>query len=164
MITGGWLFLPLLSIHHPRKTTFPRRKTPPINRAILVFSSIIRNVLSSNVEAELVALFHNVKKAESACMILADLGHLQPPTPIHIDNKCASGITNEIVKQRRSKAVDMRYYWVRYRIRQGHVHVHWSLGTENYADYFTKYFSNSHHRRVRDLYLLAKARHTVTLH
>ena len=39
---------------------------------------------------------------------LNDLGHPQPPTTLVADNSTASGIANDTVKQRRSKAVDMR--------------------------------------------------------
>ena len=50
----------------------------------------------------------------------------------------AVGIANDTVKLRRSKAIDMRYHWIRDRVRQGVFRVIWSEGKDNIADYFTK--------------------------
>ena len=44
---------------------------------------------------------------------LEELGHPQPPTPIKTDNTTANGIINGTVKQQRSKAIDMRFYWLK---------------------------------------------------
>ena len=67
----------------------------------------MRVVLSSATEAEMGALFYNAKDAAWLRTTLNDLVHPQPPTPIQTDNACAAGIVNDIVKQRRSKAIDM---------------------------------------------------------
>ena len=150
---GGHFFLSSRPLH-PSRPPGPHEKQPPINGPIHIVSSTMKNVLSSAAEAELGALFHNAKDAEPLRATLHDLGHPQPPTPITTDNKCAWGIANNEVKQRRSKAIDMRYYWIRDRINQGHFHVIWRPGTENKADYFTKHHPHAHHRRVRHTYLL----------
>ena len=42
----------------------------------------------------------------------------QTPTPIITDNAVAEGIINRIVKQQKSKAMDMRYYWLQDRADQ----------------------------------------------
>ena len=81
------------------------------------------------------------------------MGHPQPPTPIQADNACAVGIANDTVKQKRSKAIDMRFYWVRDRVRQNQFIIYWQKGSDNVADYFTKHHSPSHHRRMRSRYL-----------
>jgi len=85
---------------------------------------------------------------------LEDMGHPQPATPIQADNACAVGLANGTVKQKRSKAIDMRFYWVRDQVKQGHFVIYWRKGSENDADYFTKHHSPSHHRRMRSRYLL----------
>jgi hypothetical protein len=82
-------------------------------------------VCSSDAEAEIGALFYNAKEAAWLRTTLEDMGHPQPPTTIHTDNTCAAGIANGTVKQRRSKAIDMRSYWVRDRVSQGQFIVHW---------------------------------------
>jgi hypothetical protein len=111
-------------------------------------------VLSSAAEAEMGALFYNAKEAAWLRTTLEDMGHPQPATPIQTDNACAAGIANGTVKQRRSKAIDMRFYWIRDRVAQGQFVVHWRRGTDNLADYFTKHHSPAHHRLMRSRYIL----------
>ena len=65
-------------------------------------------------------------------------GHKQPATPIITDNNTASGIINGIFKQYRSKAIDMRFYWLGDRFKQGQFKVYWESGKKNLADSFTK--------------------------
>jgi hypothetical protein len=120
-------------------------------------------VVSSAAEAELGALFHNGKEAAWLRTTLTDMGHPQPPTPIQTDNACAAGIANDTVKQRRSKAVDMRFYWIRDRVAQKQFVVHWRKGADNLADYFTKHHSPAHHRLMRSRYLLALHRPTAPI-
>jgi hypothetical protein len=84
---------------------------------------------------------------------LEELGHLQSPTALITDNSTAAGIANDTVKQRRSKAIDMRYYWIRDRIRQGHFTVEWKKGKQNLADYFTKHHPKRYHVQIRSTYL-----------
>jgi hypothetical protein len=50
--------------------------------------------------------------------VLITLGHPQPPNPIQTDNSTANGILNSIVKQKWSKTIDMRFYWLRDHIDQ----------------------------------------------
>ena len=59
---------------------------------------------------------------------LEEMGHPQPPTAVVVDNSAASGIANKTVKQRRSKAVDMRFYWVQDRMEQRQFQVCWRKG------------------------------------
>jgi hypothetical protein len=118
-----------------------------------VLCQILREVVSSAAEAELAALFHNGKTACPLRICLEELGHPQPPTPIVTDNSTASGIANDTVKQKRSKAIDMRFYWIRDRVRQGQFHIYWKKGILNRADYFTKHHPASHHQQIRSSYL-----------
>jgi hypothetical protein len=134
---------------------------PPMNGAIHVHSSIMKNVVASAAEAEIGALFH---KAQDACTLrqpLIEIGHPQPPTPLQPDNQCADGIINDIVKQKRSKAIDMRYYWLRDWVSQKQFRVHWEPGVDNQADYFTKHHAPTHHVAVRDNYLHNHKMHTA---
>jgi hypothetical protein len=150
---GGFFFL------SNKPSSDPTSPAPPINAPIHIVSNILRNVMASATEAEVGACFHN---AQDACPIrttLIELGWPQPATPIQVDNSCANGIINDTVKQRRSKAIDMRFYWVRDRVRQGQFTVHWKPGIENLADYYTKHFSPRHHQTVRSTYLHAPRAH-----
>ena len=131
----------------------PHAPPPKINGAVHIISKIMTNVMASATEAEVGALFHN---AQDACMLrntLEFLGHPQPATPIQTDNSCANGIANDTVKQRRSKAIDMRFYWLKDRVRQKQFNIFWRPGKTNRADYFTKHHPASHHREMRPIYL-----------
>ena len=59
------------------------------------------------------ALFLNVRFSIPLCLTLIELGHPQPPTPICINNSTADGITNDTIKQKKTKVTDMLfYYWL----------------------------------------------------
>jgi hypothetical protein len=137
----------------PTKPPHPTDPPVPSNGAINVLCQIMREVVSSAAEAELGSVFHNAKEACPLRICLEELGHPQPPTPIQTDNSTASGIANDTVKQKRSKAIDMRFYWIRDRVRQGQFHVHWKKGSLNKADYFTKHHPAAHHQLIRSSYL-----------
>jgi hypothetical protein len=113
----------------------------------------MREVLSSASEAELGALFHNGKEACPIRIALTEMGHPQPATPMATDNTTASGIANETVKQKRSKAIDMRFYWIRDRVRQGQFEIYWEKGSGNRSDYHSKHHPPAHHINMRPIYL-----------
>eukprot|EP00957_Ditylum_brightwellii_P049420 3749525-Ditylum_brightwellii.AAC.1 len=75
--------------------------------------------MSSAAEAEVGTLFINSRAAVGLQTVLQEMGHPQPPIPIMTDNSTASGIVNSSIKQHRSKAIDMRFYWVKDRVQQG---------------------------------------------
>jgi hypothetical protein len=54
--------------------------------------------------------------SERNCLI--EMGHPQPPTPIRTDNTFARGIVTGTIKQKRSKAIDMGFYWLKDRYQQ----------------------------------------------
>ena len=84
---------------------------------------------------------------------LIEMGHSQGPTPLQFDNKSALGILCDSVNAKRSKAMDMRFYWLRDRIRQKQFYAYWKRGTLNYADYPTKAHPTKHHVSVRPTYV-----------
>jgi hypothetical protein len=109
-------------------------------------SSIIEHVMSSAAEAEVGSIFSNAKEAAPLRVILEEMGHRQPPTPMQTDNSTAYVILNNKLNQKLLKAMDMRFYWVRDRIAQKQYRVYWESGSENIADYFTKHHSPTHHK------------------
>ena len=121
----------------------------------------MRNVMSSAAEAETGGLFVNGQAAVPIITTLEEMGHPQPgPTPIQTDNTTAAGIANDTVKAKRSKAMDMRFYWIQDRVKQGQFRVHWKRGAVNYADYHTKHHPPSHHIKMRPTYLQVAAKAT----
>ena len=111
------------------------------NGAILDLSRILKMVAASAAEAkaEVGALCVNAQEATVPRTTLHEMGHPQPPAPIRTDNSTATGIINGTAKQQRSKAIDMRFYWVRDRTQQKQFHMCWAPGEHNLADYTTKH-------------------------
>jgi hypothetical protein len=124
-----------------------------VNGGIDYISSIIPSVTASATESEYAALFINGTTAAGLRIALADLGYKQTVTPMICDNKCAVGIANNTVKQRRSKAIDMRYHWIQDRINMQQLSVTWHPGKINLADFFTKTHSVAHHHECRTTFV-----------
>jgi hypothetical protein len=62
------------------------------------------------------------------------------------DNTTAIGYSNGTIKQKRTKAMDMCFYWIKDRVKLGQFNVYWGPGYQNLADYFTKHHSPAHHK------------------
>ena len=126
---------------------------PPNNGAILNIAHIIKHVMSSATEAELAALYISAREAVYIRIILNEMGHKQPPTPVQTDNSMAEGVINSKVQPKRTKAMDMRFHWLRDRECQEQFRFYWRPGKLNYADYWTKHHSASHHKNTRREFL-----------
>ena len=122
------------------------------NAAIQYFSVIISTVVSSATEAEYAALFMTGQSAVSIRHTLEDLGYPQGKTNIVCDNKCAVGIANKTLKQKRSKTIDMRYHWIRDQVTLDTFCITWLEGRHNLADFFTKAHPVHHHLSQSKLY------------
>ena len=59
----------------------------------------LKFISASAEEAKLGALFINGKKIKIIRLILEEMGHPQPPTPVHFDNKAETGIAKDTVKK-----------------------------------------------------------------
>ena len=128
----------------------------PNNSAALNVSKVIKAVMSSAAESELGALFMNAKTAVPMRKTLEELGHPQPLTPIQTDNSTAYGVINNKIQPKATKAMDMRFYWLKDRESQGQFHYHWRPGKENMADYWTKHHPALHHQTIRPMILSNK--------
>ena len=125
----------------------------PLNGSITCISSLINCIVASAAEAEYAALFINAQMGTVIRMTLEDLGKPQGPTPIYTDNQCAQGIATDTITLQKSKSMDMRFHWVRDRVRQNQFTVHWKPGKSIIADYFTKIHPPVHHRLMRPLFV-----------
>jgi hypothetical protein len=129
---------------------------PPNNGAVLNMSQIIKSVMSSAAEAELGALYINACEAVAMRQLLNEMGHKQPRTPIQTDNSTALGVVTNNIQPRRTKAMDMRFYWLRYRDAQGQFKYYWKPGPTNLANYWTKHHPTKHHVEKRATILTPK--------
>jgi hypothetical protein len=129
-----------------------------LNGALLAFSSILDVVCGSVAEAEYGSLFLCAQNASWLRSVLLALGHPQPPTLILCDNACAVGLANETLKVKRSKSIDLRFHWIRDRIRQNEIQVSWIAGKSNVADFFTKPLPVHEHQRYLRLLVTSPLR------
>ena len=94
--------------------------------------------MASAADAKLGALLLNCQEAVPICVTLEEMGHYQPPTPVQVDNSTELGIATGTIKQRKSKAMDMRFYWIRDRRNQEQFNIYWKTVSTNRVDYLTK--------------------------
>eukprot|EP00957_Ditylum_brightwellii_P034319 2603156-Ditylum_brightwellii.AAC.1 len=97
-------------------------------------------------------------------MALQEMGHPQSPTIVITDNFTVEGIVSNHVKQRRTRAMDMRFYWIRGRVKQGHYLVMWKPGEDKLADYSTKHFPPPTTRKYVELIWSRKIKRSTLLH
>ena len=141
---GGYFFLGSL----------PRDNQPiKLNGNIAITCAILKLVAASAAEAELGALFLNTQEAKVIRLILEELGHPQPQTPVHIDNSTAVGIVNSTIKRQRSRSMEMRYFWLLDQEAQKMFKFLYQPGAENLADYPSKAHTGASHQHVRPYYL-----------
>ena len=89
-----------------------------------------------------------VREAVYIQIILEELGHTQPPTPLQTDNVMADTIINSKIQPKQTKAMDMRFHWLQDRECQQQFQIYWRPGKMNYANYWTKHHPESHHRNI----------------
>ena len=90
-------------------------------------------------EAEIGAAYIKGQEAIPIRTLLRELGHPQPARPIQVDNSTSDGFANDIIKKKRPKAIDMRFYWIRDRTSQGQFLIYWQPDITNLGDYHTKH-------------------------
>ena len=67
---------------------------PQNNGAVLNIAHIIKHVMTSATEAELAAIYIMAREAVYIRIILEELGHKQPPTPLQTDNSMTDVVCN----------------------------------------------------------------------
>jgi hypothetical protein len=83
------------------------------NGPILTISTVYKNVLSSVTEAKVAGTFVNTKVGVNMRKNINHIGHPQPRTLLLTDNLTTFGIVSGKKKQQQSKAIDMRFYWLK---------------------------------------------------
>ena len=102
--------------------------------------------MESAAEAEIGATYINGQEVVPIRTLLRELDHPQLATSMQVDNSTAVGFANDTIKQKRSKATGMRFYWIRDRTSRGQFLVYWQPDITNIDDYHTKHHSPAHHR------------------
>jgi hypothetical protein len=114
-----------------------------LNGPILSRSSVIGAVTSSAAESELATAFMNAREAVYLRNILEACGYPQQKPPIVTDNAFVFAVVNGTCKAKRSRAMDMRYHWLRDRVGQAQFEVVWCKGEVNGANHLTTQPINS---------------------
>ena len=146
---GGHHFLSDLSADPSKPPLVP----PEDNGAVHTLCKILKSIMASAAETEIASTFENGQAAVPIRTALIEMGHPQPATPMQVDNSTAVGFANNTIKQKRSKAIDMRFYWIQDRTLQKQFLVYWQPGSTNLGDYHTKHHSQPHHRAMRPTFL-----------
>ena len=84
---------------------------------------------------------------------LIDLDCQQQPADIETDNSIASRIINKIIKQNKSRLMNMRHFWVIDQQKEKLINVRWKPGNVNLANYCAKNFTAPFRKKVRTIYL-----------
>eukprot|EP00804_Cyclotella_cryptica_P005371 CCRYP_017428-RA/>CCRYP_017428-RA protein AED:0.30 eAED:0.30 QI:0/0/0/1/1/1/2/0/492 len=98
---------------------------PPNNEAILNIAHIIKHIMASATHAELGVLYITALEAIYLHIILKELGHKIPATPIQTDNAMVEGVINGKVQPKHTKAMDMRFHWLRDCECQDQFRIYW---------------------------------------
>jgi hypothetical protein len=109
-----------------------------INGPFFCTSKTISCVVSSAAEAELGAAFQNAQKGAQFRNTLLELGYPQQPTTIMVDNTVAQGLATDTINARRSKSMDVRFFWLRDRVKKAQFFIQHLAGRWNISDFFTK--------------------------
>jgi hypothetical protein len=112
--------------------------TDQINGPFFCTSKKISCVVSSAAEAELGAAFQNAQKGAQFRNTLIELGYPQEPTTLLVDNTVAEGLASNTVNARRSKSMDVRFFWLRDRVHKAQFIIRHLAGRWNISDFFTK--------------------------
>ena len=91
-------------------------------------------ILESKMEGKLGALFMNFHRGAALRIALEEMGHRQPPTPVLTDSATIDGFVNDNIRKGKSIEIDMRFYCICDRVRQGHYLVYWEKRNEKLVD------------------------------
>ena len=90
--------------------------------------------MASAAEAKIGADFVAAQESIPIITCLEELSHKQPRIPIRVDNTTAVGFAKRDIKQKRSKAIGMRCYWLQDRCDQKQIKIYWAPGAQHLGD------------------------------
>ena len=91
----------------------------------------MKHATLSAAECEIASDFLNAQEAMPIRNTLIELNHPHPLAPVQVDNTAAIGFMNKQIKQKRSKAMSMHFYWPQHRETQKQFNVLWNTEKEN---------------------------------
>jgi hypothetical protein len=132
-----------------------------INGPASAMSRVLDVVAASAMEGEYGAAFIWAKNTVWMRAVGNALGHPQLHPTVHkVDNESAIGIANDTMKTSKSKSIDLRFHWLRDRIRQKQFVLIWEPTAKNLADIFTKALPVHEHKIKRRTYVREVSSHS----
>ena len=96
-----------------------------LNGTIHCEATIMCHVMSSVSESEIGDIFINAKIDIPIRNTLKEMGYQKPPSPIQTDNDTSSGFVKSTIKQKHTKTISMRFYWLQDQQELATFNVHW---------------------------------------
>ena len=140
--------------YYYRRISTPSTSPTIINARVHIEYKLSKHVVSSAVKAESNGIYHNCCTALEIRQMLEALGDPQDPIQVKIDNSTAVSFSNNPLKVKCAKSWDMHLHWVKDCIKQQQFCVSSGKGSDNRADYFTKYNSSTFHQQICSRYIL----------
>ena len=116
-----------------------------INSYIINVAAVIKNLVAAAAESEVGACFQKSQCGAPLRVTFMGLGHKQPATPLRTYTSTVFDILNKVIKNKRSKAMEMRYHCLTDRVRQNLYHIYSHPGIYNLVYYHSKQPSAQHH-------------------
>ena len=95
-----------------------------INAPIHAEAIMLRAIMGTVSESEITVACANSMLGVNHRIKLMEMGHTQQATPLEMENATAHGVLTKQLTPKISKAIDMRFYWLRYRNNQHQFHLH----------------------------------------
>ena len=112
------------------------------NGCFVAWKSTLQNLVTLNsCEAEYVALNLAAREVPWLRRLLAELGFVQKPTTVFVDNQSAIALTKHKMVKPRTKHIALRYHWIKEQVAEGTVCVKYIPTGDNIADFLTKVLS-----------------------
>ena len=97
----------------------------------MTISKIIKNVMTSAADAEIRALFINLRQAIPAQTTVEEMGHTLPPTPIQIDNTTSLFFVMKNLQPKATNSTDMQHWFMRDLQDRNKLRYYWGSGKYN---------------------------------
>lgn len=124
------------------------------NPGFLTTTKVIKHIVTSPTEAEVVAIFHTIQALKPLKTIIEKLGHPQEKIIIFTDNNVSKQLSMQECSSIKTRTMLMKYRYTQEQVKQNKMIIQWAPGISNQADYFTKIFDPVHHKKWRQQYIL----------
>ena len=118
--------------------------------AIMWWCRTLRTVALSSQDAEFMTLSDTSREVVFIQNLLFALGYMDKDTafPIFGDNRGSITLANNPSDHQKSKHLDVRYFFVRQKVEEERIKIHWVETKDQLADLFTKALPEDQHWRL----------------